>query len=515
MKIGFLLGFPEISGGTYVIFEHAVGLIRLGHDVSIITEDYVDPQRYSWHESAQLINWVTFRETIDCDYDFAIGTWWRSTLDLARIKAKFYVYFVQSIETKFFGNEDSLSVDQKACKNLCEKTYFFNTSYITEATWIKEYLKSEFGHDAYLVRNGIRKDLYDIKIDEQNRNNFRVLIEGALGVPFKNVDRTIELVKQSEADEIWLLTPTKLDEYDGVDKVFSQIPINEVSSIYSDCDILVKLSYVEGMFGPPLEMFHCGGTSIVYDVTGHDEYIVNGVNSIVIKTDDESEVINAINLLKDNREYCDDLKKGAMKTANDWPSWSESAKCFEAALCDIASNCEQNLLYIGKYTKSLWEDYRRDLEYYSHSLYFDDSSVKDELEIFIKENGVYSGENKYHHEFNRNSRNLLNIEIDNLEETQEIRIDPSASVGFIKVFDIRIYKESVLLFSLNERFNLESIRVLGTADLWAVDGGDILIHSNGNDPSVFLKIGTMLKKESYQVEIDFIAGSAESVLLKE
>lgn len=41
------------------------------------------------------------------------------------------------------------------------------------------------------------------------------------------------------------------------------------------------------MFGPPLEMFHCGGTSIVYDVTGHDEYIVHDKNGLVAKTDDD------------------------------------------------------------------------------------------------------------------------------------------------------------------------------------------------------------------------------------
>jgi hypothetical protein len=38
--------------------------------------------------------------------------------------------------------------------------------------------------------------------------------------------------------------------------------------VYRSCDILGKLSYVEGMFGPPLEMFHCGWTAIVYNVTG-------------------------------------------------------------------------------------------------------------------------------------------------------------------------------------------------------------------------------------------------------
>lgn len=68
--------------------------------------------------------------------------------------------------------------------------------------------------------------------------------------------------------------------------------------IYRSCDVIVKLSYIEGMFGPPLEMFHCGGTAIVYDVTGHDEYIVHEKNALVVKTDDDKQVINYIKWIK-------------------------------------------------------------------------------------------------------------------------------------------------------------------------------------------------------------------------
>ena len=66
-------------------------------------------------------------------------------------------------------------------------------------------------------------------------------------------------------------------------EICRKITCHADSGIYRSCDVIVKLSYVEGMFGPPLEMFHCGGTSIVYDVTGHDEYIVHGKNGLVAK----------------------------------------------------------------------------------------------------------------------------------------------------------------------------------------------------------------------------------------
>ena len=47
---------------------------------------------------------------------------------------------------------------------------------------------------------------------------------------------------------------------------------------YARSDVVLKLSRVEGMFGPPLEGFHRGATCVVTPVTGHDEYVEHGWN---------------------------------------------------------------------------------------------------------------------------------------------------------------------------------------------------------------------------------------------
>ena len=83
------------------------------------------------------------------------------------------------------------------------------------------------------------------------------------------------------------MTASAVEAVAGVDRVFSRVPILETPRVYRSCDVLVKLSYIEGMFGPPLEMFHCGGTAIVYRVTGHEQYIRHDDNSLVVTPDDE------------------------------------------------------------------------------------------------------------------------------------------------------------------------------------------------------------------------------------
>lgn len=328
MKCIFTLGSPAIGGGTNVIFEHATRMAKEGEEVYIVTDRKVEPEEYAWHTSAHLLNWVTYDDIIDIEFDMAIATWWRTVYETYRIKAKHYVYFVQSIESKFYPE------NEQGLKMLAEMTYLLGMKVITEATWIKEYLE-KYDIDAYLVHNGIRKDIFTTKGETFEKcKGLRVLVEGPVDVEFKNVPKTIQLVNDSNADEVWLLTSSDIKEYPNVDKVFSRVPPKDCAKIYRSCDVIVKLSYIEGMFGPPLEMFHCGGTSIVYDVTGHDEYIIHEKNGLIAKTDDDDKVIEYINKLKDEK-YLKKLKKEAIETAKNWVSWEESSLNFYKTIKEL------------------------------------------------------------------------------------------------------------------------------------------------------------------------------------
>ena len=52
------------------------------------------------------------------------------------------------------------------------------------------------------------------------------------------------------------------------------------------CDVLIKMSRVEGFFMPPLEMMACGGTVLTGKVTGYNEYVVDGYNGLVVEQGD-------------------------------------------------------------------------------------------------------------------------------------------------------------------------------------------------------------------------------------
>lgn len=346
LNIAFAIRGADISGGVYVVFEHAVRLKNRGHQVTILSRDPIARQKLLWHPQALDLSWMTYAETQGTKFDVCFATWWETAYDLESIPAHHHAYFNQSVESRFYP--------ESATENhrMAEGTYKLPYSIVTEATWIRDYIREKYRKEAYLVRNGIRKELYTPDgpcFAPREPGKFRVLVEGPLQVPFKNVARTIELC-QGVADEVWLLTSTDTKEVKSVDRLFSRIPITVVPHVYRSCDVLVKLSYVEGMFGPPLEMFHCGGTAIVYDVSGHEEYIRDRHNALVAPRDDEETVKFYLQQLKTDADLLSRLKEGAAETARQWPDWEVASKEFEQAIRDIIH--EQAKKWISNSTRS-------------------------------------------------------------------------------------------------------------------------------------------------------------------
>ncbi|CAK9886691.1 MAG: hypothetical protein XXXJIFNMEKO3_03137 [Candidatus Erwinia impunctatus] len=358
-KIAFLLWSPDISGGTNVIFEHATRMKKNGDDITIITEDKPNGKRLQWFPGAEKLTWMDYTEATDKQFDLVIATWWRTVFYLNKINAKKYSFFVQSIESRFYPE------DEVTLRTLVDLTYSLQVNFITEATWIKEYLKEHFDQDALLVRNGISKAYFNDKIKSKvprEPGKLRVLVEGPLNVSFKNTELAVELCKQSRADEVWFVTSTEVGAYPNVDRLFSRVPISEIGSIYASCDVLVKLSTVEGMFGPPLEIFHTGGTSISYDVTGYDEYIEHNVNGLVSFSRQNQEIIEFINRLKDNPDELAQLKVNALAIAEKWPDWESSSKEFAAA-CEqlITSGIITSVTLLKAQTERFWLFYEESL----------------------------------------------------------------------------------------------------------------------------------------------------------
>ena len=138
-KIVFLLGSANLSGGTYVILQHATFLAEAGFSVSIamvyMTMDELEILKQSeqcWHPAIKTLNFIHIDDCSNIEFDIAIFTWWATLLSFEKIKTQTTVYFVQSIESRFYPPAEAF------LKSLAEKTYQLDLPVITEATWIKK-----------------------------------------------------------------------------------------------------------------------------------------------------------------------------------------------------------------------------------------------------------------------------------------------------------------------------------------------------------------------------------------
>ena len=285
MKVCFVLNDIALSGGIGVVVEHAHQLAdRHGFDVTVAT---TKPELEPWtHRRLADITCVTVDEAQHEHYDVAVATLWSTCYRLFDIPAERYAYFVQSMEDRFF------EPDAPAERVLAAITHALPVSFITEARWIADTL-AEIRPDApcFLVRNGVAKDVFALAEPPPARPSrpLHILLEGHPEVWFKGLPEAAAVLRELHEPHVTTFVSPSGKDGDpsvGADRVIGPLSQAELAAEYADTDVVLKLSRVEGMYGPPLEGFHMGATCVTTPVTGHEEFIQHGFNALVTDWDD-------------------------------------------------------------------------------------------------------------------------------------------------------------------------------------------------------------------------------------
>ncbi len=339
LKIAFLLNDIGLSGGVGVIIKHAAALRHThGHEVAIAITGSRHANTWSYEELEGL-EIAPVDQLAEREFDIAIATWWETARSLGALQAKHRAYFVQSIEDRFYPPH---TVERL----MASQTYNLPLTYITEARWIRDVLtKHNPDNPCYYARNGVDKRVFEPAETVQPNVDgpLRILVEGHPDVPIKGVAEVCaSLSRVTTPHEVTFITPgagffTKLPRRSHV---VGPLDVEGMAREYREHDVLLKLSRVEGMFGPPLEAFHCGGTCVVTPVTGHDEYVVHGWNGVVVDWDDPVGTARWLDLLGVDRNLLQTLRSNALETARGWPSWDESTREFNIALAQVMENPE-------------------------------------------------------------------------------------------------------------------------------------------------------------------------------
>lgn len=324
-KIAYLIPGCGIGGGIAVICEHVNKLKNRGYDVLLITED--NSFSISWfpNQDVRIVKLIDFNESID----ILVATGWSTAYIARNINAKRKLYFVQSDESRFYpkGSSNYLRALE---------TYKMDYEFFTEAKWIQKWLKEKFNKDAYYVPNGLNENIfYKTNPLEKKGEKVRVLLEGPICIPYKCMDDAFNVVKDLDC-EVWCVSSAGKPKPEWrCDKFFEKVKFEEMKNIYSSCDILLKMSSVEGFFGPPLEMMACGGACVVSNVSGYDEYIIDKYNALVVDIHDINAAKEAVKLLINDKKLRMQISKNGFETSQRW-RWDTTIDILE----DIFNNID-------------------------------------------------------------------------------------------------------------------------------------------------------------------------------
>ena len=340
MRVAFLVNDLQLSGGVGVVVAHARQLHdRHGFDVALVLAREQEDPHWS-HEPLEGLPVVSLDEARSQHYDIAISTWWETAFSLFELRAERYASFVQSLEDRFYRPGEADRLGARLVLDL-------PVTFITEARWIADTLAGlRPSAPCHLVRNGIDKRVFAPPAALEPRIDvpLRVLVEGNANVWFKGVNEAVAAIgEMNEPHELTVVAGNRDGLVaNGADRVVGPVTQRELAALYAESDVLVKLSRVEGMYGPPLEAFHMGATCVTTEVTGHEEYVQHGVNALVCDWDDPRGTARQLDLLARDRVLLHQLRLGALDTARTWPNWEQAGEFMAGALQAIRREPQPN-----------------------------------------------------------------------------------------------------------------------------------------------------------------------------
>jgi len=330
----FVVPTLTLSGGMRVILQHASIIKRSGMDVLIYVDSDDEVQEIEY--DGETFSVIGTREILlEARIDTLVATLWTTVARVvAQIKVRRRVYLVQNYEVDFYLSD---RLNDKVNASI---TYLLegNVEYLTISRWCQSWLEDLYNVNAAYLPNGI-----DISNFEPRQTNvpfssqiINVLIEGNSDDEYKNVDESMKIVLRlkemlGERLKCHLLSyraPPK--NWYPVDDVHFEVPFDQVSSVYEQCDVLIKSSKVESFSYPPLEMMATGGLVILGRNPGNAEYANHGENCMCYDIGDVNAAVSEFNQLMNNENLRTSLVRGGKATATDrdWKNIEPQIKDF-------------------------------------------------------------------------------------------------------------------------------------------------------------------------------------------
>lgn len=351
MKVNFI--FPAYYdvpiGGYKIVYSYANGLIKRGHDVSIIYVDnyegrkapksirrFVRILKHKLMIHTKRLSWFP----LDIKVHLALLTKEKNTSEIPKAD----VVIATAASTAFLVNDLPLSKGEKFYfvqgdertfgGSDVKTTWELPLKKIVVASWLKKLLYSEVGQAADLVPNFVDDKVFDITTPVPQRDTVismlihkdeikgtRYGLQALLEVQHEFPDIKIKLFGMVSFDGFQDLRYEYVKNADSV----------TLRKIYNSSSIFVVPSIVEGWGLTATEAMRCGAALVSAQNGGVDDFAINGHSAVLVKSKSSDELVSAIMGLLKNTAYRIRIANNGYKQVSQF-TFDRSMDLFEKAL---------------------------------------------------------------------------------------------------------------------------------------------------------------------------------------
>lgn len=163
----------------------------------------------------------------------------------------------------------------------------------------KEELKKKIGLEA--------NDFILLEVGELNKNKNQIMVINAMkNLMKKNPNIHLLIVGKGQQEEFY---KAKINEYNLKDNIHMLGYREDIPQLLKVSDVLVSLSYREGLPVNVMEAMASGIPVVATDCRGNRDLILNGQNGYIVKTDDTVSLEEKILFLAENEKKCEQFKE--------------------------------------------------------------------------------------------------------------------------------------------------------------------------------------------------------------
>jgi len=350
MKINFIVPFISRVGGIKLIFDYSYRLTKLGHDIVIYYPIYPynnNPGEFDLVYTLKrfyrlLKQLVSLKNNINKfknvnfkikavpvisnkfirDADVTVASAWTTAFSVKKLSnskgEKFY--FVQDYE------------NWESNVEYVDRSYKLGLQIITTCSYLSNLLASKFKVDSTIIFIAIDNELFQNKNKELIAPKRILFIDS--GMERKNSEMAIRVIKRLQQKYPHLLFGSfgHRKSHEMPDYIeFSVNPSDDkIKELYSNADIFLGTSNVEGFALPPAEAMSCKCAVVTTVVGAVKEYSTNMFSAIHVEPKNENAMFDAVVFLIENPEKWREISLNGYSDAQKYlHCWDESVQKME------------------------------------------------------------------------------------------------------------------------------------------------------------------------------------------